>query len=274
MTRLTEEDVRGLAARLPELDAGLLEVARVDLRTLALRACGLDWADSVLAGATFAAVPVSSGLGCIPFFSQCVEVILRHMGCDAFVTSQPDVKGVQEAIDRGARVLFVADDDRFVALNVFSGACADDDPCTANGYVTALEAAAGGLSGRPVLVLGLGPVGRAASRRLAALGAQVLAVEPDEARAAAAVADFGLTIVSLAGGLGATDLVFDATPVADLIDVDRITAGSLAAVPAVPSGYTAAAQAMLGARHIHEPLAVGVAVMAVEALSGRVSARA
>ena len=66
---------------------------------------------SLMAGARIAAVPVSSGLGFIPFFSQCVEVILRHIGCDAFVTSRPDVKGVQEAVDRGARVLFVADDD-------------------------------------------------------------------------------------------------------------------------------------------------------------------
>jgi hypothetical protein len=45
-------------------------------------------------------------------------------------------------------------------------------------------------------------------------------------------------------------------------------------VPAVPSGFTAAAQAALGARHIHEPLAVGVAVMAVQAVSGVVSSRA
>ena len=45
-------------------------------------------------------------------------------------------------------------------------------------------------------------------------------------------------------------------------------------MPAVPSGFTDAAQTLLGARHIHEPLAVGVAVMAVEALSGRISTRA
>lgn len=274
MTRLTEEDVRGLAARLPEFDAGLRSVAGIDLRTLALRTCGLNEADSPLAGARMAVVPVSSGLGFIPFFSQCVEVILRHIGCDVFVTAQPDVKGLQEAADRGARVLFMADDDRFVALDILSGACADDDPCTANGYATALEAAAGALSGRPVLVLGLGPVGRAASRRLAERGARVLAAEPDGARAASAAADYGVTVVSLHEGLDATGLVFDATPVADLIDADRITGDSVAAVPAVPSGFTAAAQTKLGARHIHEPLAVGVAVMAVEALSGRISTRA
>jgi pyrrolysine biosynthesis protein PylD len=274
MTRLTEDDVRGLADRLPEFDAGLLGVAGLDLRALALRTCELDEAGSPLAAARIAAVPISSGLGFIPFFSQCIQVILRHIGCDAFVTVQPDVKGLQEAADRGAEVVFVADDDRFVALNIRNGACADDDPCTANGYATALEAAAGGLGGRPVLVLGLGPVGRAASRRLAAHGAQVLAVEPDGGRAASAAADYGLSIVSLEDGLAATGLIFDATPVADLIDAERITAGSIAAVPAVPSGFTAAARAALGARHIHEPLAVGVAVMAAEALSGRVSIRA
>jgi len=274
MTRLTEDDVRGLAARLPEFDAGLLGVAGLDLRSLALHTCGIDAAGHRLAGARIAAVRMSSGLGCFPFFSQCIEVILRHIGCDAFVTAQPDVKGLQEAADRGAQVVFAADDDRFVALNIRNGACADDDPCTANGYVTVLEAAADGLRDRLVLVLGLGPVGRAAARRLAARGARVLAVEPDDARAASAAADYAVTRVSLEQGLDATHLIFDAAPIADLIDADRLTAHSVVAVPAVPSGFTAAAQARLGARHVHEPLAIGVAVMAVEALNGHVSARA
>ena len=274
MTRLTEDDVRGLAARLPEFDAGLRGISGLDLGALAVRACDLKENESPLAGARIAVVPMSTGLGFIPFFSQCVEIILRHVGCDAFVTEQPDVKGLQEAAQRGVQVVFAADDDRFVALNIRSGACADDDPCTANGYVAALETAAGGLSFRSVLVLGLGPVGRAASRRLAQRGARVLAVEPDGARAAAAAADFGVTIVSLQDGLDTTDHIFDATPAADLIDADRVTESILAAVPAVPSSFTPAAQAALGPRHIHEPLAVGVAVMAVEALSGRVSARA
>ena len=274
MTRLTTTDVRRLAARLPKIDAGLRGVAGVDLHQLALRACGLDPGGSPLPGARMAVVPISSGLGFIPFFSECVAVILRHLGCDAFVTAEPDVKGLQEAAGGGAEAVFLADDDRFVALNIHSGACADDDPCTANGFAAALDAAAGGVGGRPVLVMGLGPVGRAAARRLADMGAHVLAAEPRRSRAQAAKADYGVTLVTLRAGLAATGLVFDATPVAGLVDTDWVGPGSIAAVPGLPSAFTPAAQALLGARHIHEPLAVGTAVMAVEALSGRVSSRA
>ena len=41
---------------------------------------------------------------------------------------------------------------------------------------------------------------------------------------------------------------------------------TIAAVPGLPSAFTAEAQAVLGLRHIHEPLAIGVAVMAARAL--------
>ena len=274
MTRLTEDDVRGLAARLPAFDASLREATGLDLHRLALRACCLEETASPLTGARIAAVPVSAGLGFIPSFSQCVMVILQHLGCNAFVTGQPDVKGLQEATAEGADVVFLADDERFIALNVRWGVCADDDPCTADGYVTALAAAAGGAAGRDVLVLGLGPVGRAAARRLSQIGAHVLAVEPDPDRAAAGARDYGLRLVSLAEGLQATSLIFDATPVAGLIALEQVSAQTIAAVPAVPSGFTPEAQAALGARHIHEELAVGVAVMAVEALTGDVTPRA
>jgi pyrrolysine biosynthesis protein PylD len=274
MTRLTEDDVRSLTSHLEEFDAGLRSVAGVGLRDVALRACGLSATTPLLAGARIAAVPVSTGLGFIPYFSQCVAGILAHLGCGAFVTELPDVKGLQEAAGAGAQVVFLADDERFIALNLRSGACADDDPCTAHGYVAALEAAAGGLAGRLVLLLGLGPVGRAAARRLCERGACLLVVEPDGERAAAAAARQPMQVVKLAHGLAAASLAFDATPGADLVDVGWVTPGSIAAVPGVPSAFTAAAQAALGPRHIHEPLAIGVATMAVEALSGRVSPRA
>jgi pyrrolysine biosynthesis protein PylD len=288
MTRLTEDDVRDLSNRLAAFERDLVAVSGLTLRELAQRTVDLDrsltartertappvaFADLTATaavpfeGARVAAVPVSSGDGLIPGFCECVAAILRHLGSEARVTSQSDVRGLQEAADGGDGVVFVADDFRFVALNIRSGRCADDDPATADGYVTALAAAAGDLAGRPVLLLGLGPVGRVAAHRLSALGADLSVVELGAA-AVARAAGQGLvfTEVELADGLARCDLVFDATPAADIVAAGDLRPGAIAAVPGVPSAFDAAARALLGIRHIHEPLAIGVAVMAARAL--------
>jgi pyrrolysine biosynthesis protein PylD len=284
VTRLTTDDVRDLTARLTAFERDLVAACGLTLRELAQRTVDIDRVLPAAAafpglpataavpfdGARVAAVPVSQGEGLIPGFCACVVAILRHLGCAARVTDLPDVRGLQEAAEGGDELVFLADDVRFVALNIRSGACADDDPATADGYATALAAAAGGLSGRPVLLLGLGPVGRAAGRRLCALGADLCVVERDQAAMERARAGgLGFTAVDLAGGLARCDLVFDATPAADIVHAGDLRAGAIAAVPGVPSGFDAGARARLGVRHIHEPLAVGVAVMAARALTAR-----
>ena len=268
MTRLTESDVRSLSAALPALDASLRETTGLTLRDVAMRSISGEPACVPLYGARIAAVPISTGDGFIPGFCECVVAILEHLGCDAWVTGNSDVRGIQDAVDDGAHVLYLADDHRFVALNVRNGVCVDDDPATADGYVTLLDAAAGGLMDRPVLLLGLGPVGLAASRRLLKSGAEVCVVEPDEARLRAATdAQLPLRPVTLREGLERCRLVFDACPAADLIDVEQVGPDTIAAVPGIPSAFTEAARAELGGRHIHEPLAVGVTVMAARALA-------
>jgi 3-methylornithyl-N6-L-lysine dehydrogenase len=267
MTRLTEADVTTLTRDLEAFEARLLAATGLDLRGLALRAVTEGDRCVQLRGARIAAVPMSSGEGVIPGFSACVVATLLHLGCDAWMTTQPDVRGMQAAVAGGATVLFLADDRRFIALSLDKACTVDDDVATADGYVTALDAAAKGLDGREVLLLGLGPVGRAAARRLAAGGAVVLVAEPDEERIAAA-RDVGLVFeaVDLAAGLRRCDLIFDACPAAGIIDAADLRAETIAAVPGLPSAFTAAAQEALGVRHIHEPLAIGVAVMAARAL--------
>jgi len=303
VTRLTEQDVRDLGARVVEFEQNLVAATGLTLRALAQRTVDIDRAlvaaqepsggndhrtaptaaspapaasfpdvpaseDVPFAGARIAAVPISQGEGFIPGFCEGVVAILRHLGCAARVTEAPDVRGLQQAADGGDEVVFVADDFRFIALNIRTGVCADDDPATADGYATALAAAAGGLAGRPVLLLGLGPVGRAAGRRLAALGADLFVAERDPAAVDRARAD-GLvfTAVDLAEGLRRCDLVFDATPAADIVHAADLRPGAIAAAPGVPPAFDAEARALLGERHIHEPLAVGVAVMAARALT-------
>lgn len=267
MTRLTTQDVKALSGRLGEFEAGLRELSGLGLRELAMSTVAHPPVCVPLYGAHVAAVPITSGEGVIGGFCDCVAAILRHLGCEAWVTAQADVRGIQEAFEGPAEVVFLADDHRFVALNTRNGRCVDDDPATADGYVTALEAAAGSLLSRHVLLLGLGPVGRAAARRLVSRGAAVEVVEPDQARLRAAL-DVGLRVqpVTLADGLARCDLIFDATPSGGFIDAGDVSSITVAAVPGLPSAFTPTAQAALGARHIHEPLAIGVAVMVARAL--------
>jgi len=140
VTRLTAEEVTTLADRLGEFEAGLREITGLGLRELAMRTVAHPPVCVPLYGARVAAVPVTSGEGVIRGFSDCVVAILRHLGCDAWVTAQPDLRGVQEAYDGAAEVVFLADDFRFVALNTGERRCVDNDPATADGYATALEA--------------------------------------------------------------------------------------------------------------------------------------
>ena len=72
--------------------------------------------------------------------------------------------------------------------------------------------------------------------------------------------------MELADGLSRCELIFDATPAAGIIDVGDVGPRTIAAVPGMPSAFTAAAREAMGPRHIHEPLAIGVAVMAARAL--------
>jgi pyrrolysine biosynthesis protein PylD len=271
VTRLVEDDVRTLTAHLDEVERRLVALTGCDLVALAARACGAseDVARDALGGAAVAVVPITSGAGVIPGFSECVAAICGRLGCRARVTATTDVAGFGEALTAGDDLVFAADDGRFLAFDLMRRVVADDDPCTAHAYVAALDAAVGpgGLAGRPVLLIGLGPVGRAAAARLVALGADLLVCERDAARLAPVVAALPqVTPVALADGLARARLVLDATPTADLIDADWVGADGVVSSPGLPPGVTAAAARALGERLVHEPLALGVAAMAVEAL--------
>ena len=279
MTRLVESDVRVLTAHLNQVERALTALTGCDFVALAARACGVGEgvARDALAHAAVAVVPITSGEGVIPGFVECVAAICSRLGCRAArVTSATDVAGFAAALTGDDDLVFAADDRRFLAFDCARRTVADDDPCTAHAYVAALDAAAGengvvgrsGLAGKPVLVIGLGPVGRAAAARLVELGAEVLVCERDEARLAALADALPVASVTLAGGLARCRLVLDATPTPDLVDADWVGVDGIVCSPGLPPGVTAAAARALGERLVHEPLALGVAAMAVEALLG------
>ena len=61
--------------------------------------------------------------------------------------------------------------------------------------------------------------------------------------------------------------MLDATPTPGLIDAAWVGDDGIVCSPGLPPGVTAAAARALGERLVHEPLALGVAAMAVEALT-------
>lgn len=277
MTRLNADMIRDVPSSLEALDRELLCSTGASLSELAARTVALP--SEAVAGdllrSTAAVVPISSGQGIIDGFAEAVAAIVRFIGVPSFVTRRADVAGIGEALGRGADILFMADDDAFIALNLRTGSVTDNAAATAAGFVHALAAAAEraggkGLLRRKVLVLGLGPVGRHAAREAQALGAQVTVYDSDAVRLHAVVRQQGSlrTADDIRRAMEDIDYVIDATPASGIIDEHMIRPDTVISCPGVPHGLTPAALEKAGAGFIHDNLALGVAVMAVQSIIG------
>ncbi len=276
MTRLTSIDIDAIAGELQAYDRYLQLATGRTLLGIGAAAAEIEDVAAVerLAPAlAMAAVPIRSGLGIISGFSHTVCDILVHLGFDAWVTTATDVAGFVAAIEDGARVIMAADDDRFVA--VCPGQCriVDNAPATANGFVAGLDLMAGGLKGAAVLVLGCGRVGRWAVRALTARQAVVSVVDSlaGKAQKLAGWAQTNLTaairvLPDAEQAMKDHDFIVDATNAGNIIDVRHVTERTRVAAPGMPRGLTDRAMETLHGRVLHDPLQIGVAAMACEAM--------
>jgi pyrrolysine biosynthesis protein PylD len=220
-----------------------------------------------------AVVPILSGLGVISGFAEAVCGILVHMGFDASVTGNSDVSGFADAVDMGAQVILAADDDRFVAFCPRQGQTVDNSRATAGGFVAGLDLMVGGLEGKRVLVLGCGPVGRWTVEALLMRKTRVRVVDrvPEKAGDVSrwALSEFQTSIQvgpDLDQALSTHALIVDATNVSDVIHARHVTADTHVAAPGMPCGVTPHAREKLAGRMLHDPLPIGVAAMACQAV--------
>jgi 3-methylornithyl-N6-L-lysine dehydrogenase len=271
MTRLTSEDIQFMKADLARYDIDLLRKTGLSLRQIACRAAGMEEAEArrSLAAGLVGVVPITSGEGIIDGFCEAVADIARHLGTRSFVTGSTDVAGLAEAVRKGADVVFLADDHRFIALNLSSRIVADNAEATARGYVAALDSLAGGVSRRSVLVLGAGEVGRQAIAALLGLGARAAVYDPDPKKIRALGVESGLTVEKdLEEALQKHGLIVDASPEAGIIKERHIKPDTAIAAPGLPLGLCPGALVSVGDRLIHDPLQIGVAAMLVLAIQG------
>lgn len=269
MTRLTELELEGLDCGIQLYDYKLMESTGFNLARIACEAAGIP--ESRLfqaAGAkTVCVVPITYGKGIIPGFSQSVRSIIEYLGFNAKVTYEYDVSGFAEAVSGGAGIVFMADDHKFIAANLATGAVVDNSHATARGYVAALNALAKGLKGCDVLVIGAGRVGGAAIAALMEIGAHVSVFDLDPRRLQR-WKHTGVTIErNLFRVLPQFKYIIDASPEPGFIDIDHLHPQSAIAAPGIPLGLTDNAYEAFKGKVIHDPLHLGVAAMLAMAVS-------
>lgn len=268
MTRLVTEMIDNLPLSLPEYDLKLKKQTGCSLLEVAVRAVGYEPLPD-FSSFPVAVVPVTAGEGVIPGFCTALKAISSHLGFPANITGSSDVAGFAEALDTGAKLILLADDRKFMAFNVLTGKYSDNSKATGIAFVTALDCASKGLSGKKAAVLGLGPVGRAAVGRLIKLGAEPVVFDPNPEPVSMVQNMYPVeTAASVSDCLVRTPFVIDCSPASNFISAEFISKESLVASPGVPVGLTLEALEKINPDcFIHDPLQLGVAVMLLESLA-------
>jgi len=271
MTRLTPELLEKIPGSLPEYDGELKAKTGATLLEIAKTAtgCGVN-IEKVLRRSSSAVVPVTAGMGVIKGFTDAVTAVLQHLGLKAFTTEGTDVKGFAEALAEGSNLIFAADDEVFAAFNPRSMKVVHNSVATGWAYAAALELRAQGLNGKPVSVIGVGQVGYSAVEYLTHKGAHAYIFDVNRSRSAYVKRVYGER-VSICESVGEcfkhAKLCVLAAPATNLIHESLVDEDTVIAAPAIPLGLTKGALRKLPWRNlIHDPLQLGVAAMAVEAL--------
>lgn len=278
MTRLRTQDLAAVGGDLEGYDRSLQARTGLTLRGLACRAAGLAEPEFVRRSASSraAVVPLTCGEGIIAGFAESVQRILVHLGLKAAVAAEPDAAGLAAAFAERSDLIFLADDRRFIAIHTGGRSVVDNAEATGAGFAWGLNLMAGGLAGRPVLVLGCGPVGFSAARTVLGMGGGVTLCDlvPEvSGQAAARLSESAPGRISVEpdpeSALARHRLIIDAAPAADLIGEEHIHADTFISAPGVPLGLTVRAVEKISGRLLHDRLEIGVAAMAAGALAGR-----
>ncbi|MCL2712028.1 MAG: 3-methylornithyl-N6-L-lysine dehydrogenase PylD [Methanomassiliicoccaceae archaeon] len=266
MTRLTEEMIKNVPSKMSDLDRELERIIGMDMKEFACHAMNVDLKRINFSDHKAAIVPVTSGGGVIGGFSLSVEAALRTMGMSSFITSSCDVAGISEAFSSGADIIFMADDERFIALNTRTRSFSDNIWSTAKGYVTALRLAEGSLVGKRVLVVGAGRVGTEAVKMLKKEGASVDVTDiiPHKAEVLEARYDNVNAVTDVSLAIRSNRLILNASP--GSIPGSLIQKGAVISSPGVPYAFDKEGEKNAKVI-IHDVLSLGVAVMAVASIS-------
>ncbi len=278
MTRLKTSDICRIPCRLAEYNQELKETTGRSLLGIAAHAWQVDEAKIINRFKTLSVdvIPVTAGLGVITDFSETVAAILKYLGCEAQVAAEADISGLASAFARETDAVMMADDHRFVAINLRTRRVIDNSEATGRVFTAALDLMAGGILNREVLVLGCGPVGEAAAKKMLELGARPALYDKDHAKAfslrerlTGSINGGNVQVAKeLPAALAKILLVVEATPESNTITDELISDQMRVAAPGVPLGVSPSSCRLLKNRIVHDTLELGVAAMAVHLVLG------
>ena len=268
MTRLVTEWVSPMLDGMTEYNRNLKERTGVDLSGLAAGIFGASeekmkmLRKEVLVGV----VPITQGEGIIGDFAEAVAAIIASMGFRALVTEHTDVDGIYEACQKYCDLLFFADDSRYLALNIGDKRYADNNYCTALGYISVLDKMMSRrgktMAEEKILVIGHGIVGKEAVKILKARNISFCVYDKDKN----ALEDADFDLLSSKDEIKNYEYILDFTNEGHWIHDDEISASALYASPGVPCSLDGQAKIMLAKNAVYDNLEIGTAVMLADAV--------
>ncbi|MGI6732036.1 MAG: 3-methylornithyl-N6-L-lysine dehydrogenase PylD [Anaerovoracaceae bacterium] len=262
MTRLVTEWISHMEQEIEAYDKELIDKLGINLVGLTSKTCGYTEQEfyKKVVNHKIAVIPITAGEGVIGSFSEAVAAILRKVKADVFITEKTDVAGMKEGLIKGADILFMADDEEFIALNVKTGAVADNNYCTAAGYIVALEKMAGTLEREDVLVLGYGIIGKKVVELLKKKGAAITVFDKNKEKTISLESQ-GIPTLAKEGEICRFHYIIDATDEGAWLHKDMLAADVRMASMGIPLSLDQEAYDFHKDRIIHDYLEIGTAVM-------------
>lgn len=261
MTRLLESDIDMIEIQLQEYEKLFVRQTGHTMEEIARRAVGIT---KHVKKRKAAVIPVTSGFGLIGGFSQAVESILRHCQTETMITDKTDVGGLQQAYLSDCQLAFLADDEICAAFGIGSTVHSDNGFATGRGYASAMIEAMKNRGINPrgecVLILGAGPVGKAAAQYISEQQAVPVICDLDSERSASLAAGLKNSVcIPAPAPLRNYTYIIDATTAAGFITAENVTEETIIAAPGMPCG--AAVEVREKATVIHNPLELGIITM-------------
>ena len=273
MTRLKTEWIDHMTDGMDKYNSELKLRTGFDLAGLVMDTFGIskERYDRYASELLVAAVPVTQGEGIIGSFSDCISAIVRSMGFRTFVPGETDVDGIYSSILMDAGVIFIADDDRYLAFSRDNGSFGENNYATALGYTMVLRAmmkrAGFDISKEKILVIGNGLVGEEAVQILLNHGVDFDMYDKDpEAAEAFRSLETGHYVLSSSEEIKNYRFILDFTNEGGWFTEEYLGEEVYYASPGVPLSLDEKAAARLQNTAVYDNLEIGTAMMLGEIL--------